>query len=90
MRLLTSIFLLCLFLSIPISANTSAPERHQSLLQFSSFEITATHLKQYKSNIVINIQLNHFTYRTTLVEILIYQFLSLAFVVNLFYLNTQQ
>lgn len=90
MRLLTSVFLLCLFLSIPISANTSAPERHQSLLQFSSFEITATHLKQYKSNIVINIQLNHFIYRTTLVEILICQLLSLAFVVNLFYLNTQQ
>lgn len=90
MRLLTIVFLLCLFLSIPISANASTPERRQSPLPFSSFEITATHLKQYKSNVVINIQLNHFTYRTTLAEMLVCQFLSLAFVVSLFYLNTNQ
>ncbi len=90
MRLPTSVFLLCLFFSIPTSANTSAPERHQSLLQFSSFDITATNLKQYKPNTAITIQFNHFIYRTTLVEILACQLLSLAFVVNLFYLNTQQ
>jgi hypothetical protein len=90
MRLLTSVFLLCLFLSIPISTNASTPERRQSLLQFSSFEITATNFKQYKSNAVINIQLNHSTYRATLAEIFAYQFLSLAFVMSLFYLNTNQ
>lgn len=90
MRLLTSVFLLCLFLSVPTIANTSAQERHQSLLRFSSFEITATNFKQYKSNAVINIQLNHSTYRATLAEIFAYQFLSLAFVMSLFYLNTNQ
>ena len=90
MRLLTSVFLLCLFLSVPTIANTSAQERHQSLLRFSSFEITATNLKQYKPNAAIAIQLNHSTYRATLAEIFAYQFLSLAFVVSLFYLNTQQ
>lgn len=90
MRLLMSVFLLCLFLSIPISANTSTPERHQSLLQFSPFEITATHLKQYKPNTAISIQFNYFIYRTTLAEMLVCQFLSLAFVMSLFYLNTNQ
>lgn len=90
MRLLTSVFLLCLFLSNPTRANPSAPERYQSLLRFASFETTATNLKQYKPNAAITIQLNHFIYRITLAEILAYQLLSLAFVVNLFYLNTQQ
>lgn len=90
MRLLTSVFLLCLFSSIPSSANTSAPGRHQSLLQFSSFEITALNLKQYKPNTAIQIRFDRFIYRTTLAEILVCQLLSLAFVVNLFYLNTQQ
>ena len=88
MRLLTSVFLLCLFLSIPTLANTSPPERRQSLLHFSSFEITATNLKQHKPNAAIAIQLNHFIYRTTLAEILAYQFLSLAFAISLFYLYT--
>lgn len=90
MRLLTSVFLLCLFLSIPISANTYVPERHQSLLQFSSFEIIATKLKQYKPNAAISIQFHHFIYRTTLAEIFTYQLLSLTLAVSLFYLNTNQ
>jgi hypothetical protein len=90
MRLLTSIFLLCLLLSVPTIANTSAPERHQSLLRFSSFDITATNLKQYKPNTAITIQFNHFIYRTTLAEILTYQLLSLAFIVSLFYLHSDQ
>jgi hypothetical protein len=90
MRLLTSVFLLCLFLSIPTHANTSTAARYQSPLRFSSFDITATNLKQYRPNTTIAIQFNHFIYRTTLAEILACQLLSLAFVVNLFYLNTQQ
>ncbi len=90
MRILMSVFLLCLFLSVPTIANTSAPERHQSLLRFSSFEITAINLKQYKPNAAIAIQLNHSTYRATLAEIFAYQFLSLAFVLSLFYINTNQ
>lgn len=90
MRLLTSIFLLCLFLSIPSSANTSAPKRHQLLVGFTSLGITATNLKQYKPNTAINIQLNHFIYRTTLAEIFTYQLLSLTLAVSLFYLNTNQ
>ncbi len=90
MRLLTSVFLLCLFLSIPTSANTSASERHQSPLQFSSFEFTAINIKQYKPTAAISIRFNRFIYRTTLAEILVFQLLSLAFVMSLFYLNTNQ
>ncbi len=90
MRLLMSVFLLCLFLSAPTFANTSAQERHQSLLQFSSFEITTANLKQYRPNAAITIHFNHFIYRTNLAEILVYQLLSLTFSLSLFYLNTNQ
>lgn len=88
MRLLTSVFLLYLFLSIPTSANASAPERHQLALGFSSFETITKNLKQTKPNAPITIQLNYSTCWRALAEILAYQILSLAFVVSLFYLHT--
>ena len=90
MRLVTSIFLLCFFLAIPASANVAAPERHQSLLRFPSFQITTTNLQERKHNALITFQINHDLYRVTLAETLAYQFLSLAFVVSLFYLYTHQ
>lgn len=88
MRLLTSVFLLCVFLFIPISANTSAPEPHKSTQEFLSFETITTKLKQNKLNAPITIPLNDSAYWKALAEILAYQLLSLAFVVSIFYLHT--
>jgi hypothetical protein len=90
MRILTCVFLLCLFFSVPTSANTSAHERHQPRLQFSSFDLTAKTLKQYKPNTAMTIRFNHSIYRATLSEILVYQLLSLALVVSFFYLYSDQ
>ena len=90
MRLVTSIFLLCLFLTIPAHANISMPERHQLLLRFPSFHITTTNLQERKHNAFITLQINHEIYRVTLAETLAYQFLSLALAASLFYLNTHQ
>ena len=89
MRLVPSIFLLCLALSIPACANIAAPERYQSLLRFPSLHITATNLQVRKHNAFITLHINHEIYRVTLAETLSYQFLSLALAASLFYLNTQ-
>lgn len=90
MRLLTSAFLLCLFLSPPAMANISTQEPHQSLLRFSLFEVTISKPQQGQQKNIIATQPKHFIYRTTLAEILVYQLLSLTFALSLFYLNTNQ
>ncbi|GGY70274.1 hypothetical protein GCM10011613_13370 [Cellvibrio zantedeschiae] len=90
MRNLSNILLLYLFLSYSGWAQASDQKPDKTLLRLCAVEIIATNFQSQDSIHSIAIQIKPSIYRFNLMEILAYQFLSLAFIVSLFHLNKNQ
>ena len=85
MRILLAVILLCLSLSFPACTKASIQELKSISLTLSSLKLDP---KTYKNATAIAKQFKHSIYRMKLIEIMIFQLLSLSMVISLFYLNT--
>jgi len=90
MRLLLCLCLFCFFLIVLTQTKPQAPQQTRSALPIPSTETSGTCVSVLTHSMRLAIQFYRLTQAINLIELLLYQLLSLAFVMSLFYHITNQ